>query len=465
MGITDIDDKILTKAAQEGAHPMEIAGKYELSFLDDMQMLEVLPPIAYLKVSDHIPEIQRMIERIEQNGLAYQDDKGNIWFDTEAMGERYGKLRDANFVPETSQVSEHSGKRNAVDFALWKSNSGAFGWDWRGGVGRPGWHIECSAMASYFFGKGSETIGIHSGGIDLKFPHHTNEIAQCEACFGTNDGWAKLWIHTGHLYIRGHKMSKSLKNFITIKDFLRDHSAEDLRMFCLMHKYRESIDYSSERIEEAAGLISLFQKILHRIRHVKKADSAQLKSIRIIKWTEADIQLSARLSSFEENFIYSLADDFNTPKAISELRSLASETDRYLTAAASSGSRMPSELLENISYHIARPLQILGFSSFSEFCSSKSTFASEINAATWDTLSEFRHEIRLSALDSMSKLKQFKSSKDSESCSAVISELCRLSSSTLTSCDALRRRALLRHSIQLEDSKSGSSWFPRSSSS
>ncbi|XP_057563003.1 probable cysteine--tRNA ligase, mitochondrial isoform X2 [Hippopotamus amphibius kiboko] len=215
MGITDVDDKIIKRANEMNVSPASLANLYEEDFKQDMAALKVLPPTVHLRVTENIPQIIAFIERIIGNGHAYSTVKGNVYFDLQSRGDKYGRL--VGVAPGPMGEPADSDKRHASDFALWKAAkprepSWASPW----GDGRPGWHIECSTIASLVFGS---RLDIHSGGIDLAFPHHENEIAQCEA-FHQCQQWGNYFLHSGHLHMKGkeEKMSKSLKNYITIKN-------------------------------------------------------------------------------------------------------------------------------------------------------------------------------------------------------------------------------------------------------
>ncbi|KAF0853153.1 mitochondrial cysteinyl-tRNA synthetase (CysRS) [Andalucia godoyi] len=298
MGITNVDDKIIQKATDRNVSFMDVANQYEEAFLRDMSRLNVAKPVSFLRVSDHLQSILQFIETLVQHDLAYVNSTG-VYFDTTAYGKYGGRLSSASEV-DTSEDAVQGGpssalaKRSVRDFALWKfrdkpsASAGSPVWDSPWGPGRPGWHIECSAMTNSFFG---DHLDVHAGGVDLKFPHHENEIAQSEAHLqccssvctqspttsvaatsssssssskggdgsggGVNsnsDGhdnsdpaseWCSTFIHTGHLYIQGRKMSKSLKNFITIEDILREYSADEFRMLCALHRYEGSLMYDA----------------------------------------------------------------------------------------------------------------------------------------------------------------------------------------------------------------------------
>lgn len=248
MGMTDIDDKIIARANECGVEPGVLAARFEGRFVEDMRMLGVRPPEATLRVSEHVDEIIAYIDGIMARGMAYESHQG-VQFDTRAFGDSYGACfgnqshvdagapegasGSSSVDDDTGGSSAKGGKRDARDFALWKAaKPGEPSWPSPWGDGRPGWHIECSAMAHAVLGG---QLDLHSGGVDLAFPHHTNEIAQCEAFHGAagsivageggaasyQSPWVKAFVHTGHVYISGRKMSKSLKNFITIRELLQ----------------------------------------------------------------------------------------------------------------------------------------------------------------------------------------------------------------------------------------------------
>lgn len=259
--------QIIKRAAEQNVPWLSLARHYEAEFLDDMDYLGVLPPTIITRVTEHIGDIVDYIGGIEQQGLAYEAEDG-VYFDTQSFGPQYGKL-GPNAATESQEAHDPTTtKRDARDFALWKlAKPGEPFWESPWGEGRPGWHIECSAMTEAIFG--SELV-LHAGGIDLAFPHHCNEIAQCEAHNGAED-WCQNFIHTGHLHIKGLKMSKSLKNFITVREFIQEHSspggserevADLFRMFCLLHKYSANITYSPDRIRDAKSVLRQFQSFL-----------------------------------------------------------------------------------------------------------------------------------------------------------------------------------------------------------
>eukprot|EP01033_Poteriospumella_lacustris_P006753 gene6753-4869_t len=295
MGITDIDDKIIMKCESEGMKTMpeikKFTEKMEMEFLADMTDLGVQRPDAILRVSEHIPDIIVFVDNLIKGGYAYVSNDGVYFAYTKLPPDhhydRFGNLGSTtDSTSNPSEADDPSGaaavvhdKRDSRDFALWKlcrEGQKEIGWDSPWGKGRPGWHIECSTMTYQYFGT---RLDIHSGGIDLQFPHHANEIAQSEChhrtidegkshhcCYNPNHPWVNHWIHTGHIHIAGRKMSKSLKNFISIRDYLQKgitpHPADDFRLFCLQNKYDSLITYSEERIRDAAVVREKFSSFL-----------------------------------------------------------------------------------------------------------------------------------------------------------------------------------------------------------
>lgn len=301
MNITDIDDKIIRKAIDENIEFTEISRKYETEFLEDMRRLNVALPDVITRVSEYVDEIVAFIERIIQNGYAYESN-GSVYFDVKRYSSTenhtYAKLEPTS-VDNKELLAEGEGvltsattdKRYEADFALWKkSKPGEPKWSSPWGEGRPGWHIECSAMAASIFK--TYPIDIHTGGVDLRFPHHDNEIAQSEAYYNC-DNWINYFYHTGHLHIEGKKMSKSLKNFITIKHILKEYNHRQVRFLFLIHTWSSLMNYQTEKsMPEAVAKERKFTEFFRSVKAITR--NSNIKDS-IQKWTETDEQLSAAL--------------------------------------------------------------------------------------------------------------------------------------------------------------------------
>jgi len=300
MNITDVDDKIIRKSNEAGVQFGEVSRKYEREFMEDMKRLNVGLPSVITRVSEYIPEIIAFIEKIIANGFAYESN-GSVYFDvgkfSASPDHRYNKLEpgasnDAFRVNEgegvlTDENTVASEKRGTKDFALWKkSKAGEPKWDSPWGEGRPGWHIECSAMAGSLLP--TPPIDIHTGGVDLKFPHHDNEVAQSEA-FYNNDCWVNNFWHTGHLHIAGRKMSKSLKNFITIKAILERYNARQVRFLFLVHNWSSLMNYSEENSwAEAVFKEKQFSEFFRSVKaHTRNLSIGTTEQ----RWGQRDFQL------------------------------------------------------------------------------------------------------------------------------------------------------------------------------
>uniref|UniRef100_A0A674HHQ4 cysteine--tRNA ligase n=1 Tax=Taeniopygia guttata TaxID=59729 RepID=A0A674HHQ4_TAEGU len=321
MGITDIDDKIIKRANEMNISPIALARIYEEDFKQDMAALKVLPPTVYMRVTDNIPQIISFIETIMSSGQAYATSQGNVYFDVKSWGRRYGVLTAIN--PDTQDEAVDSDKRHGKDFALWKAaKPQELSWNSPWGKGRPGWHIECSTISSAVFGK---QLDIHTGGIDLAFPHHENEIAQCEV-YHQCEQWGNYFLHSGHLHVKGsqEKMSKSLKNYITIKDFLKKCSSDQFRMFCLRGRYSSAIEYSEESMEDAKNRL---QAISSFIRDA----NAYIKGQLVCDPVREDI-LWERLANTKATVKAAFADDFDTSRAVAAIMDLIHHGNRQLKA-------------------------------------------------------------------------------------------------------------------------------------
>lgn len=318
QNFTDVDDKIINKANERKSTWDAVSGEYILSYFDVMDKLNVRRAHVYPRVSTHMQDIIDMVKILEEKGYAYNVD-GDVYYRVEKF-EDYGKLsgRTLEDMQAGARVDVDTRKENPMDFALWKSaKPGEPYWESPWGHGRPGWHIECSAMSYKYLG---ESFDFHGGGSDLIFPHHENEIAQSEACTGCKP-FVKYWLHNGFITVNEEKMSKSLGNFFLVQDILEHFPGEVLRFFILSTHYRSPLDFSDERLKEA-------QKGLERLS-VAKANLAELKQKQGAflsgRAGEYEIMLKNLLAEFNQ----AMDDDFNTALAISHMFTLAKEINKY----------------------------------------------------------------------------------------------------------------------------------------
>lgn len=302
---TDIDDKIIARANEQGASPAELASRFIDEFYTDMDKLGVDRPDIEPKATEHISEMIELITELIAQDKAYPAG-GDVYYIVDSFPE-YGKLSRRNLedMKAGARVSVNDRKRNPMDFVLWKSpKPGEPKWDSPWGPGRPGWHIECSAMSKKYLG---ETFDIHGGGQDLIFPHHENEIAQSEGASGKQ--FAKMWIHHGFVTIRDEKMSKSLGNFLTIRDVLDNYHPEILRFFIFSTHYRNPLDFSETALQDAtAGLERLYECIA-------AVDALDMEDTDSDNNTVISKKDSEKLRSFESRFQKAMDNDFNTARA------------------------------------------------------------------------------------------------------------------------------------------------------
>lgn len=311
---TDVDDKIINRAAEMGMEPLALSRMYIEKYFQDVDALGVKRANGYPKASENIPQIITMIQRIMDHGFAYKSEDGSVYFSVDKVKD-YGRLTGQKLedMQAGARVEVNELKRNPYDFALWKAaKPGEISWDSPWGKGRPGWHIECSAMCTEYLG---ETIDIHGGGNDLMFPHHENEILQSEAANGRP--LANYWVHNGMLQVQDAKMSKSLKNFFSVRDVLAKHSKEELRFYVLSAHYRGPQVYSEAALEEASASL----KRLHNVYH--ELVSAQ-------KMAHGSDDAKDLVDSFRSKFIEAMDQDFNTRAAISELFEAVREINKLL---------------------------------------------------------------------------------------------------------------------------------------
>jgi len=311
---TDIDDKIISKANETGVPTQEISEKYIQEYKEDMASIGVKSPTIQPKVTEHVPEIVEMIERIIDNGHAYQSGD-DVFFSVKKF-KGYGKLsrRDPDDMLAGARIDINEKKEDPLDFALWKgAKPGEPFWESPWGNGRPGWHIECSLMSTKYLG---ESFDIHGGGKDLIFPHHENEIAQSEAA--TGKPFAKYWIHNGLIQINREKMSKSIGNILNVREAVSMWSNEAIRLFFLSHQYLNPADFSDTTMNEAEAALERLYITLKRANDLRKDGDGE------------DKQLAKSVQIFKERWVKTMCDDFNTADALGSLFELTRSINRSL---------------------------------------------------------------------------------------------------------------------------------------
>jgi len=317
--ITDIDDKILARAAERNEPFGDLTERYIQAMHEDAAALGILPPDVEPRATGHIPEIIAMIQRLIDNGHAYVADNGDVYYAV-ASFPGYGRLsgKDTESLRAGSRVEVGEAKRDPLDFALWKAaKPGEPAWESPWGPGRPGWHIECSAMSTGCLGN---HFDIHGGGADLQFPHHENEIAQSEGA--TGEHFVNVWMHNGFVRVNEEKMSKSLGNFFTVREILARYQPEEIRYFILTSHYRSPLNYDDEHLDNARAALT---RLYTALRGLPDAPALGGKDYR-------------------ERFEAAMDDDFNTPEALAVLFDLAREINRVRpddpAAAASLGAEL-----------------------------------------------------------------------------------------------------------------------------
>jgi cysteinyl-tRNA synthetase len=324
QNFTDVDDKIIKRAKEEHITEREVADKFIYEYFKDAEALNIRKATYHPRVTEHIPEIIDIIKRLEANGLIYMLD-GDVYYDT-AKFEKYGRLGKQNLedLEAGSRVELAEGKRSISDFVLWKKQKpGEPTWESPWGMGRPGWHIECSAMSMKYLG---ETIDIHSGGLDLIFPHHENEIAQSEGATGKE--FARYWMHNGFLNVNNEKMSKSLNNFFTVRDIAEHFDLEVLRMFMISAHYRSPINFSDDLLEQT-------KSGLDRLYNAKNNMLYLLESAVEKEATQEDQELIKRLGEHKNKFIEAMDDDLNTADALAAIFDLIRDSNGSLKPESS----------------------------------------------------------------------------------------------------------------------------------
>ena len=323
QNFTDVDDKIIKKANEEGVTSQEIAEKYIAEYWQDVKALGVREATVHPKATENIPQIIEIIETLIEKGYAYAVD-GDVYYRTMKF-DGYGKLSHQNLeeLQAGARIDVNDVKENPMDFALWKSaKPGEPAWESPWGMGRPGWHIECSAMSNRYLGK---TIDIHTGGMDLAFPHHENEIAQSEAANGCT--FVNYWLHNGFINVDNKKMSKSLGNFFTVREAAAVYGYDCIRLFMLMSHYRSPLNYSADILEQATAA-------LDRLKTAKENLDFFVKNGRDGELSAEDTAFVAGLGKYRERFIEVMDDDFNTADGISVIFELVRDVNAAVSPSA-----------------------------------------------------------------------------------------------------------------------------------
>lgn len=315
QNITDIDDKIINRANELEVEPVSLARKYEKKYLEDMQLLGVETVNYYARATEHIGEIIDQIKTLIEKDFAYETETG-VYFD-ESKFPDFGKLSKRNIEDlNVHRIDPDTTKRNPGDFVLWKKKDTKPFWDSPWGNGRPGWHIEDTAITAEYFGP---QYDIHGGGLDLIFPHHEAEIAQMESASGKKP-MVRYWMHTGFLNVEGEKMSKSLGNFITIRELLQDYSPEVFRFFVLSTHYRSPIDFSKSALEQSKNSLKRINKFLKTITDMDRAE--------IPETHDEDNYYRDKLDKAKTKFFKAMDNDFNTPDALSTIFNFIRDINR-----------------------------------------------------------------------------------------------------------------------------------------
>ncbi len=324
QNFTDIDDKMIKRANQEGITVKELAERFIAAYYEDAAALGIRKATVHPRATEHIPQIIALVQRLIDNGHAYATPSGDVYYRVSAFP-GYGKLSGQSVEEREMGASERldveTDKEAPADFALWKAQKpGEPAWESPWGMGRPGWHIECSAMSMTYLG---ETFDIHCGGKDLLFPHHENEIAQSEGA--TGKPYVHYWMHNGFINIDNQKMSKSLGNFFTVRDIAKEYDLEAVRLFMLSAQYRSPINFSREQIAQANASLNRLYTARDSLRFL-------LENAREKPMTEEEQAFAARLKDAEKRFDDAMDDDLNTADAIGAIFELVKDANVSLNA-------------------------------------------------------------------------------------------------------------------------------------
>jgi cysteinyl-tRNA synthetase len=387
MNITDVDDKIIAGINREKAPLNEYTARYEKAFFEDLEALNIEKAEYYPRATEHIPDMVALIQKLMEKGYAYKGEDGSIYYNISRFKE-YGKLskiKTGQLKPGARVKADHYGKESPYDFALWKAWDEADGeifWETSLGKGRPGWHIECSAMAMKYLG---ETLDIHSGGVDLIFPHHENEIAQSEAV--TGKPFARYWLHSEHLKVEGQRMAKSLGNFYTLRDLTaKGYSPLAVRFLLLSTHYRQQLNFTFQALKAAENAV---ERLLNFMERLSEADGAGTSGL-----------LKNLMQKTQIRFEKYMEDDLNITEALAVLFNFVREVNKLMDE--NKVSRSEAEEVRQLMYKLDK---VLGIIEKAEKLFKKEELPKELQeliqkrekarkAKDWKTADEIRERLR-----------------------------------------------------------------------